>query len=244
MAWMIPVVKKFLGDKQLEWLVNSLLYSKASFKFLVFGSQVLNPLNEFEGFRFYKRNMTPCWIWLKKIKFPESSFERRPSYIGDHQSATRRNVYFVRCNKFSFYFTQLCKICRNKRIQNPYRVVPVAVTEQNFIKVTISGERNNRSANIAAINADNKLVWQYEINQQELKWKWGLLKRGKYQSWSDISWISSSQFRLSCCEILSWNKPFMLIGNVVSNCLFLKQSTWKRLFLRDANDRRRMVYTA
>ena len=43
--------KKMLGDQQMEWLKNSLLYSTATFKIIVVGSQVLNPVSPFDKWR-------------------------------------------------------------------------------------------------------------------------------------------------------------------------------------------------
>ena len=38
----------FLGSKQLEWLKDGLLNSKAKFKFILFSNQVLNPKTNHE----------------------------------------------------------------------------------------------------------------------------------------------------------------------------------------------------
>ena len=40
--------KKMWGKEQMGWLKNSLLYSKASFKIIATGSQVLNPVSPFD----------------------------------------------------------------------------------------------------------------------------------------------------------------------------------------------------
>jgi alkaline phosphatase D len=47
------LAKTFLGVMQMEWLKNSLLYSNATFKIIVIGSQVLNPLNQWECMQHY-----------------------------------------------------------------------------------------------------------------------------------------------------------------------------------------------
>src|SRR6185369_15968738 len=40
--------KRMLGEQQMEWLKNSLLYSSATFKIIAVGSQVLNPASVYE----------------------------------------------------------------------------------------------------------------------------------------------------------------------------------------------------
>lgn len=47
--------KQYLGAEQLDWLKQSLLSSRATFKFVASGSQMLNALNTFECFRNYER---------------------------------------------------------------------------------------------------------------------------------------------------------------------------------------------
>lgn len=163
--------KKFLGDKQFEWLMNSLLYSRASFKFLVFGSQVLNPLNDFEGFRFYQNEYNALMRFIKENKIRGVVFlsgDRHFSEIIKLQPDGMYPLYDITGSAFTS--RSYAKFAETKEFNNPYRVVPAAVTGQNFIKVSVSGERTNRVANIAAIDANNKTVWEYVIKQQELKW--------------------------------------------------------------------------
>ncbi|MBX7107045.1 MAG: alkaline phosphatase family protein [Chitinophagales bacterium] len=163
--------KQFMGDRQFSWLVNNLLYSKASFKFLVFGSQVLNPLNDFESFRFYRKEYDALLKLIRENGITGVvllSGDRHFSEIIKVQPEGLYPLYDITGSAFTS--RSYAKFAETKEFKNPYRVVPAAVTEQNFIKVTISGGRNNRVAGITAITADNKVAWQYEIRQAELKW--------------------------------------------------------------------------
>lgn len=45
--------RQILGEKQFQWLVNSLAYSKATFKFIAMGGQFLNPNPIFENYATY-----------------------------------------------------------------------------------------------------------------------------------------------------------------------------------------------
>ncbi len=163
--------KQFLGDRQFTWLANSLLYSKASFKFLVFGSQVLNPMNDFESFRFYKKEYDALLTLIRENKIEGVVFLSGDRHISEIIKVQPEGIYpLYDVTGSAFTSRSYAKFAETKEFNNPYRVVPVAVTDQNFMKVTISGERYNRVANVIAITADNKVVWQYEIKQKELKW--------------------------------------------------------------------------
>ena len=45
--------KTYFGKEQMEWLKNALLFSRATFKIIVTGSQVLNPANKYECMQHY-----------------------------------------------------------------------------------------------------------------------------------------------------------------------------------------------
>lgn len=164
--------KKFLGDKQFEWLKNGLLYSKASFKFLVFGSQVLNPMNDFEGFRFYQKEYDALLNLIKENKIPGVVFLSGDRHFSEIIKVQPDGMYpLFDITGSAFTSRSYAKFAETKEFKNPYRVVPAAVTDQNFMKVELSGDRNNRKATISAINADNKLMWEYVIKQSELRLK-------------------------------------------------------------------------
>ncbi|HTF81133.1 MAG TPA: alkaline phosphatase D family protein, partial [Cytophagales bacterium] len=62
--------KTMLGAKQLSWLIDALKASKASYKFVAVGSQVLNPNGDFETFVNYKQEREALleMVFLNKIK--------------------------------------------------------------------------------------------------------------------------------------------------------------------------------
>ena len=53
----------------------------------------------------------------------------------------------------------------------PYRVVPDMVFDQNYIKVSVSGEKLlQRIATITCYTVDGKIPWTLEIKEKDLKW--------------------------------------------------------------------------
>jgi alkaline phosphatase D len=54
---------------------------------------------------------------------------------------------------------------------NPYRVVPEMVFDQNYIKISVSGEKLfNRVVTVTCYTVDGRIPWTLEIKQQDLKW--------------------------------------------------------------------------
>lgn len=163
--------KHYLGERQLAWLENSLLYSRASFKFIVSGSDVLNPLNDFECFCHYKKEWNHLLDFIRDNKIPGIIFLSGDRHFSDLIKLNRDGMYplyDVTGSAFTSRYT--LNFSKSKEFNNPYRVVPSVVTDQNYIKVTVSGEKLfERIATITCYTVDGKIPWTYEIREQDLK---------------------------------------------------------------------------
>lgn len=162
--------KKYLGDQQLQWLLNGLASSGATFKFIAVGNQVLNPLNDFESYRHYAIEFGQLIQFIRQNSITGIIFLSGDRHISDLIRIKSEGLYHLYdVTSSAITSRSFSRFAETKEFNNPYRVVPAAVTDQNFIKVTVHGSRDNRIANVSAINADNKVMWQYEINEDELK---------------------------------------------------------------------------
>ncbi|MBA3649860.1 MAG: alkaline phosphatase family protein [Chitinophagales bacterium] len=164
--------KHYLGNRQLEWLENSLLYSKATFKFICSGSQVLNPLNDFESWRHYQKEFDGLLKFIRENKINGVVFlsgDRHISEIIKVQPDGFYPLFDITGSAFTSRFNP--KFTQGKEANNAFRVVPKAVLDQNFIKITVTGARNNRIASVSAITVDNMQAWNYEIHQSDITYK-------------------------------------------------------------------------
>src|SRR6185295_4398936 len=165
--------KHYLGEKQLAWLENSLLYSRASFKFIVSGSEVLNPLNAFECFCHYNKEWNHLLDFIRDNKIPGIIFLSGDRHFADIIKMNLDGMYplyDVTGSAFTSRYT--LNFSKSKEFNNPDRVVPAVVTDQNYIKVTVSGEKlYERVATITCYTVDGKIPWTLEIKEQELKWQ-------------------------------------------------------------------------
>ncbi len=164
------IAKTFLGDKQMEWLKNALLSSKATFKFIASGSQVLNPINDFECYRHYEREFNELMMFLRDQKITGVLFLSGDRHFSEIIKEEMEGMYPLHdITSSALTSGTFAKFSETKEFQNPYRAVANAVTEQNYIKVSIAGEKKNRIATIKAITIDNKTAWEYQIKATELK---------------------------------------------------------------------------
>ncbi|MCS6916872.1 MAG: alkaline phosphatase family protein [Chitinophagales bacterium] len=164
--------KYYLGPQQMQWLKNGLMYSKASFKFIVSGTQVLDPYNRFESVRHYKREFDELMDFIVRHRIKGVIFltgDRHYSDIIRWTPAGGYPLYDITSSALTSGSAQSAKSRPDS--EHPYRVVPEGVIDQNYIKVTVTGVRKDRVATVQCKTVDGRLAWQYVIRQTELDWK-------------------------------------------------------------------------
>ena len=158
--------KTLLGKEQLEWLLDNLVSSTATFKVVALGNQFLSDAALFE---LYSNN----------------GFDAERQYIidfiHDHEI---KNVIFITGD---VHFTELSVLRKEQKPSiydltfstltagvntrggswnNTYRIPGTVVTERNFGKISFSGETGKRKLLVECFNTDNELKWQYWIEQE------------------------------------------------------------------------------
>jgi len=163
--------KHYLGQKQLEWLENSLLFSNASFKFIMSGGQVINPMNDFECYCHYKKEYEQLLSFIRENKITGVIFLSGDRHFSEIIKVEREGMYpLYDITSSAFTSRSFSKFVDAKEFRNPYRVVPSAVTDQNYIKISVSGEKlYDRLVTITCYTVDGKIPWTFQIRQQELK---------------------------------------------------------------------------
>lgn len=152
-----------LGKQQLEWLIDALATSKASFKIVAIGGQVLNPLPIWENYA--NRHAEERALLLKLIAEEEIKNvifldgDRHHTELSKMVNATGNTVYDLTCSPLTSGTGKRDEI-------NPLRVSNTLVTERNFGLLTFSGEYQKRVLKIQIFNTDGKELWMREIAQE------------------------------------------------------------------------------
>ena len=162
------VGKTYFGANQMEWLKNALLHSQATFKIIVSGSQVLNPLNKFECMRLYSYEHMQLLHFLGEYKISGVLF-----FSGDrHHSEI---IKLERPGKYSLYditlspYTGGVSKVRDDEAKNPYRVPGTLVEEQNFGKIAVSGKKNERILHVSFIGIKGEKIGEWSVSEKDLK---------------------------------------------------------------------------
>ncbi|MCU0438574.1 MAG: alkaline phosphatase family protein [Raineya sp.] len=158
--------RAILGEEQVEWLINALASSQASFKIIAVGGQFISASKEKENF----------------INFPEE----RQKIIDAIQKNRIPGVVFMTGDR---HFTELSKLETPKtppiyditvspltsgthspdKETNPLRVPNTLVVEHNFALIEVTGKRKERVMTIKIINKDGKELWKQDIKEVDLQ---------------------------------------------------------------------------
>ena len=160
--------KNYFGSQQLDWLENALLYSNATFKIIVTGSQVLNPLNRFECMRAYPFEYNRLMNFLQEHDIKGVLFftgDRHHSEVIKMERAGRYPLYDV---TISPYTAGISKASGPEK-DNPYRMPNTLVEAQNFGRITVSGKRNERILKVDFIGLKGDVLGSWSVPETDLK---------------------------------------------------------------------------
>ncbi len=159
--------KKMLGDQQMEWLKNSLLYSTATFKIIVVGSQVLNPVSPFDKWRDFPAEYQELMDFLTEHKINGVLF-----LTGDRHHSEIIKV--DRPGTYPLYDITVSPLTSGTHIfgaaekNNPYRVFGLD-QQQNYGRFSFSGPRGSRKLTVEFLGVKGEKMGEWSISESELK---------------------------------------------------------------------------
>ena len=158
-----------LGKKQLNWLFETLKKSDATFKFIVLGSQMLNPYSQHECYDQFPEEKKEIFDFIETNNIKGIIFITGDMHYSDLQKLERKNTYPIydfTCSPLSsFLHTPLPQEIANKAR------IPKTLEYQhhNFGKISVTGSIGNRVCLIQLFDDNAKLLWNHEIPEQELR---------------------------------------------------------------------------
>jgi alkaline phosphatase D len=156
---------EMLGNKQIQWLIESLKSSYATFKIICVGSQMLNPNTGYENFENYETE--------KKLLFnliDQNNIKGILFVSGDRHFSEVSKV--IRTEKYPLYEITSSPLTSSPfklEDNNPYRIPGSFINEQNFAILHFKGSEKNRYVEICYYNKKGDLLFTYTIFANELK---------------------------------------------------------------------------
>ena len=159
--------KTILGKQQLEWLIDALSSSKAAFKIIAIGGQVLNTAAKFENYENFKEEKTYLLDQIKSNAIKGVVFlsgdrhftELSKISVSDTQSIYDWTVSPLTSGVASSY----------KDDNNTNRVEGSLFAEHCFGVVSFSGSKDTRQMKLTLFNKEGNELWNKVIMKKELE---------------------------------------------------------------------------
>ena len=152
-----------LGEEQLDWLTKSLANSRASFKFIVLGGQVLNTAQVYETYM----NLCPRERQYLLGQIELNDIENVVFLDGDrHHSELSRYTNNRGNVVYDLTVSPTTAGAGPREEENALRVEGTLVTQRNFGTIEVSGTRKERVAKITLFDNDGKELWTHKIKSE------------------------------------------------------------------------------
>lgn len=161
--------REMLGKPQIDWLINALASSRAPFKFIVIGGQVLSSEAAYENYAMFPEEHK---YLLNKIR--EAKIEGVIFLDGD-----RHHTVLSKMQENNYVYPLYDLTCspltsganKGKEKLNVYKQEETIVGKHNFGMLNVSGSRTDRVLKISIFDKDGKELWIKEIKARDLRYK-------------------------------------------------------------------------
>jgi alkaline phosphatase D len=160
---------EMLGEKQLQWLMDKLKNSTATFKFVAFGSQVLNNKSANESYNLFPEEKKKLMDFLEAEKITGVIFFSGDRHHTELIKINRENAYPLYDFTSSAITSFRRRTRRSAERENADRIAGTLTDKQNYGRVAISGAAGNRVCTLYTYNNRGKLEWEYKISENDLK---------------------------------------------------------------------------
>ncbi|GAB3888996.1 alkaline phosphatase D family protein [Spirosoma agri] len=161
--------KPYFGDKQLQWLLDALTFSKAPFKFIVTGGQIINPTVAFENYATYGTERERLFKAIADAKIPGILFITGDRHHSILHRLDRESAGYPLYDLTISPLTSSVAQPRADELKQPTYVDGTLVAERNFGILSVTGPLTDRVLNIKVYNQKGAERWSRDIRASELK---------------------------------------------------------------------------
>ncbi len=157
--------RAMLGKQQIEWLIDALVNSKAPFKMVAVGGQVLNTSPVHENYiHYYPEERAYLLKRIEEEDIKNVIFltgDRHHTEFDQYTNARGNVLYDLTVSPLTSGFA------RNVETNNQYRLEGTLVQQRNFGLLEFSGKTGERKLGIRIFDADGKELWNRTIQSQQ-----------------------------------------------------------------------------
>lgn len=161
--------KTMLGSAQIQWLIDALTYSKASFKIIVIGGQVLNTEAVFENYENYKSEKDFLLSEILANQIKGVLFISGDRHFTELSTLKRPNTYPLYDWTVSPLTSGHGNVERITKEPNTNRVPGSLFAQHVFGTLSFSGEKETRQMKMSLFDKDGAELWNKTILKSELE---------------------------------------------------------------------------
>ncbi|MDX2302621.1 MAG: alkaline phosphatase D family protein [Microscillaceae bacterium] len=158
----------FFGEKQVQWLLDALKSSIATFKFVVCGGQIINTEPHHENYAKYQTERQRLLQAIQSENIPGVLFLTGDRHYTELSKMERAGSYPL----YDFTVSPLTSGASGERYideKNQWRVPGTYFGNRNFCIFEISGKSKARVLKATVFDTHGKEIWTREISENELK---------------------------------------------------------------------------
>jgi len=164
-----PEKRTLLGDVQMNWLLNALKNSRAPFKIIAVGGQMLSDVAKYENFAQFPEERDQLLEALNELRIKGVVFlsgDRHCTELSQIELPNGRFVYDLTVSPLT------SSSYDNTEEPNSHRVEGTVFGNRNYALLDFSGPRKERVLKMSVKNSEGELQWTRSIeaaNGYELK---------------------------------------------------------------------------
>ncbi len=159
--------KAYLGKQQLDWLIDALTTSRATFKIIINGGQVVSDVAKFENYAMYPTERAELFKRIHHAKIEGVLFLSGDRHHTEISRLEREDAYPL----IDITCSPLTAGTHKPRDEgNTLQVKDKTFYNRNFGIIAVSGKRRERVLLLTIYDSDGNKAFDYTITAQELRY--------------------------------------------------------------------------
>lgn len=160
--------KTYFGKEQMEWLKNALLQSRATFKIIASGSQILNFATNYDCMCHYSYEFYELIQFIRNAKVEGVLFLTGDRHHSEVIQFNHEGIYTLFDVTVSPLTAGIGRV-RGTELDNPQRVEGKLVEAHNFGKISITGKKDERELRIDFMGTYGAKLGSWSVSEKKLK---------------------------------------------------------------------------